>query len=240
MSANLQVAKVAELALGKIGAFTTNMLAPDPDDLARTIKWMDMVVAELAGNTECFWLHPATTTSPLTANIGQYTLSTLLGTSYPSDGILFPVAAYIRDSSGEDVEVDLISRDKYESIDNKATTGKPEFVYIDRLVNTSQIYLHPIPNDATYSLRLVFQTYAPNLTSGSPAGAGNVAARFSSEWNKWLVTATAAEIGDGPVRRLPTGEITGFRRDAGMSLNALIGYANREKTTSPKRTQAAF
>lgn len=109
MSANLQVAKVAELALGKIGAFTVNMLAPDPSEVMRSIEWLDIIVAELAGDNRCFWLTPATTVSVLSANVASYTLSTLLGVDYPADGILFPVAAYIRDSSGTDVEVDLIS-----------------------------------------------------------------------------------------------------------------------------------
>lgn len=240
MSANLKVSEVAELALGKIGAFTTNMLAANPDDLARTVKWIDMVVANLAGNNECFWLHPATTVSLLTANVAQYNLGTLLGTNYPTDGIQFPIAAYIQDSSGNDTEIDIVSREKYESIDDKTSTGVPEIVYIDRLVNASQAYFWPVPVDSTYSLRLVFQTFAPNLTGGSPSGAGNVAARFSAEWNMWLVTATAAEIGDGPVRRLPVSEIVEFRQSAGFMLNNLIGYANREKTTTPNRTQPAF
>lgn len=240
MSAALKVAKIAELALGKIGAFTVNMLAPYPDDMVRTVQWLDIIVAELAGDTRIFWLTPATTTSALTANVASYTLSALLATDYPADGIIFPIEAYIRDSSGNDSRIDIVSREKYESHEDKTTSGVPDEIYLDRLTSNQKVYFYPVPVDGTYSLRLVFQTFAPNLTSGSPEYGGNLAHGFSSEWNRWLIVSTAAAIGSGPVRRLPLGEIADMRQEAAVSLNTLISYANLQKTNTPRRTKGTM
>src|SRR5574340_1029074 len=93
MSGKLTVAAMATKALDMIGAYSVRMVAPDPEELRRAVEWMELMVAEDAGTERKFFLTPATTTSTLTADTASYTLSTLMGTSYPSTGILFPVAA---------------------------------------------------------------------------------------------------------------------------------------------------
>lgn len=237
MSAKFKVAEIAELALGKIGAFTVAMVAADPDEMVRTVKWMDIVVAELVGTNRAYWLTPQSVTAVLTAAVPTYTLSTLLGTSYPADGIQFPTQAFIVDAAGSSNEVELISRQAYERIDTKTDVGSPTKIYIDRLNDTQKISVYPVPSDGTLSLRLVFQTFATNLTEGTPEFGGNVRHGFSVEWQKWLITATAAEIGNGPVRRLPLQEVHDMKQDASISLLTLINYSNTQKTTTPKRTK---
>ena len=241
MSGRLKVSKIAELSLGKIGAFTVNQVSPDTDELYLTVQWLDIIVAALAGTRRCFWLTPATVTKALSANTTSYVLSTLLGTSYPTDGILFPTAAYIRDASSDDTEIELISRREYEALANKDATGEPTKAYIDRLADSQVIYLYPTPTTTDYSLRLTFQTYPPTLTGGTPENAGNRGHGFTADWQLWLITALAAEIGDGPVRRLPTQEVRDMRGAANDMLERLLTtYANTEKTTSPRRVKPAF
>lgn len=240
MSQKLRVVEIATKALELIGAFPSSMVAPDPDELRRTVEWMDMRVAELAGTQRMYFLTPATTTSTLTADTASYTLSTLMGTSYPSSGILFPVAAYLRDSNGTDIPIDIIVRSEYEEIEDKTLSGPPEKIYIDRLNASQQVYVWPVPTDATYSLRLVFQVYPTTMTGGSPSSAGNLAHGFAQEWQWYITNVLAATIGSGPVRRLPVNETDRFLRDAQVSLDRLTAYANTQKSSKGRRTKAGF
>lgn len=242
MSHGLKVVEIATKALEKIGAFTVNMVAPDPDELRRTVQWMDLVVSNAGGGQRMFVLTPSTTTSTLTAATSSYTLSTLLGTSYPDEGILFATAAHLRDSASVDSVLEIISREDYEDISNKTLSGVPKQIYIDRLSSATEqkVYIYPVPADSTYSLRLTFQSYPTDMLGGSAAGSGNVAHGFADEWQLWLITALAAQIGDGPVRRLPVAETDRLKNDAGLLLAQLTIYANTQKTTAPKRVRAAW
>lgn len=240
MSKLLTVAGIASAALGKIGAFTVAMVAPDPDELARAVEWLDLNVAQLAGTGKCHWLIPNTTTTALTADIASYTLSSFLGTDYPDDGILFPLNAYIRDSAGQDTPVQLITRQEYEAIASKTDPGAPDRIYIDRSTNSPTLYVYPVPSVGTYSLRLVFQTYAPDFQGGSPEGAGNVAHGLSAEWQKWMILQTAGDIGSGPVRVLPLAESDRMKLEAQDIYMRLMAYSNREHTTKAPTTEATL
>lgn len=237
MSRLLTVAGIAEASLQKIGAFTVSMVGADPDELGRAIEWMDLNVAELIGTGRALWLIPATTTTTLTADTASYDLANFLGTDYPADGIIFPAHAYIRDAAGQDTEIGIITRTKYEAIDKKDTGGIPNVIYIDRQNNQQQLSVYPVPTTADYSLRLVFQKYAANLLGGTPDGGGNIAHGFSAEWQRWLILQTAADIGSGPVRMLPVSETDRIKIDANTALTRLFAYSNRESETCPPVTE---
>lgn len=232
-----KAAKLAELSLGKVGAFSPNDPSADPFELERALYWMDMIVAELAGTKRCHWLIPVTVVRPLTALTATYSLATLLGADYPTDGVLFPVDAFLRDSAGGDRPVDIIRREQYDDIERKDSQGAPERIYIDRLNDQQNISIHPLPAVSGFSLGLVFQKYSPSVIAGSTVN-GNLSHGFSSEWQKYLVIATAAEIGDGPVRKIPASDVDRFRAQAAASLENLMTYSNREKPSEPRRTAA--
>lgn len=241
MSRLLPVAKIAEASLQRIGAFTISMVAPDPDELARAIFWMDLIVAELAGTGRAHWLIPATVTKALTATTASYNLANFLGTDYPTDGIIFPVRAYVRDAAGQDTPVDIVSREDYENFSAKDTAGPPACIYIDRQNNQQQLYVYPVPADSTLSLRLVFQKYAPDMNAGTPDSAGNIAHGFSAEWQRWLILQTAADIGSGPVRMIPPAESDRIKLEAQVAKEALFTSSNREiVTTAPVTASSLF
>lgn len=238
MSKLWKASGIAERALRKIGAMSINDTAADHEELSEALYWMDLAVAEFAGSERCQWLIPATLSKALSADTASYDLSDFLGTSNPTDGVLFPVSAWIRNSSGEDAEIQILRRTEYEAITDKDQSGEPCSIYIDRLNADQNLYVWPVPSDATYTLRLVCQTYAPNLLSGTPNEGGNVAHGFSAEWQRWLVLQTAADIGSGPVRRLPSQEVSDMRQQAEISRSRLLTYSNTEKPSQPRRTRA--
>jgi hypothetical protein len=238
MSKLWKASGICERSLRKIGAFSVNDNAADSGELAEALYWLDLAVAELAGTERCHWLIPQTLSIALTANTVSYDLSNSLGASHPTDGIIFPFEAWIRDSSGNDEPLEIIRRKEYEDINDKDATGEPTHIYIDRLNEDQNLFVYPVPTVSTYSIRLVCQTFAANLLDGTPHSRGNVSHGFSAEWQRWLILQNAADIGSGPVRRLPTPEINDMRQQAGEAKARLMAYSNREKTSQPRRTRA--
>lgn len=231
MSLILPSKEVCERALRKIGSFSINDVAADPEELAESLYWLDMLVAQFVGLRRVPWLVQATFSFALTANTASYDLETAIGASYPDDGIVSFLSAWIRDSSGLDDPIKLLRRAEYEAISDKDSSGTPDFVYIDRL-GTPTAYVNPVPANTGYSLRLVAQSYAPDLTKNS----GNNAHGFAAEWNMFLVLGTAALIGDGPVRKLPATEVDRIKVAAGTLEKKLVAYALPERV-GPRRTK---
>lgn len=232
MSAGFTVKQIAERALRKIGAYSINDSAADSIELEETLYWLDMLVGHFAETHRPFWLIPDTIAKTLTANQQTYTLSTLLGTANPADGVLYVTGVQLRDSSGNDEPLKMLSKAEWDEITDKDQTGTPAGVYIDRL-KTMTLKVVPVPTVSTYSILLDVQTYSPDLTKSN----GAVKHGFSNGWQLWQVLATAAQIGDGPVRKLPSGEVDRITAKAGGYLNELIGYANREMRDRDKRSR---
>ncbi len=234
MPSLLSASEICETALRKIGAFSINDTAADGEELKEAAKWLDLVVGEMTETERCTWLIEDTVTVSLVADQATYNLFDAMGASYPADGVMFITSSWITDGTNDD-DVELIRRTDLEEIVVKGATGKPELIYIDRLSDKNQqsFTVYPVPVDATHSLKFVFQRHAPDLRSD----VGKKAHGFHRGWQKWLVLATAAEIGDGPVRKIPSTEVDRIKRDAQMSFNKLQASQNRENV-APRRVQA--
>ena len=235
MSALLSAAVICERALRKIGAFSINDSGADGAELEEASFWLDMVVAELVGTERCTWLVEDTITVALTADTASYNLKTVIGTAaYPADGLVHVVSAWVTDGTNDNT-VKIYRRKEFEEIIKKTASGKPEYVYIDRLSDTAEqtIYLFPVPTVTTWSLKLVIQKGAPDLRE-VPAKTNH---GFHVAWQKWLVLATAAEIADGPVRALPDAKVDRIKRDARLCFNRLQSSQNRE-LQQPRRVKA--
>ncbi|HEC14945.1 MAG TPA: hypothetical protein ENI72_04220, partial [Rhodospirillales bacterium] len=133
MSLEFSAKKICEKALRKIGAFSINDSAADGDELNEALEALDLLVAEQAGSTTCFWLIPATVSIPLTGGTATYDLISVLGASAPTDGIQFPVYATLKTDGGNETPLSIVTRDEYEGISKKTAGGSPDRIWIDRL-----------------------------------------------------------------------------------------------------------
>lgn len=231
--------ELAESALRKIGAFSINDTAADPAELSEALRWLDLSVGELTSTFECWWLIEETISFDLTADTVSYVLYSVAGNAYPSAGIQFVKSAWLRDSSGKDRELRMMSREEYEAIEDKDASGTPSAIYFDRLRNHTErnVFVHPVPTTADYSVRIVVQNYAQDQMGRGSSGSGRLDHGWPTEWQRFLIYMTAAEVGDGPVRRLPMNEIASYRAIAAGAKAALEPYANRE-TRGVRRTEA--
>lgn len=237
----LSAAKLAELALQRIGAFSVNDSAADPVHLGRALEWMDLTVQEFAGTTKCFWLISRQIEIPLDAATITYDLQDAMGDQLPPGNVIFPISATLRHPNEggrfSETPVEIIDWEKYEAIAQKDATGVPCAIFIDRVRPRMTMYVvEPAATDSTYTLLLTVQQYAPDLTRN----AGDTDHQMRAEFQLWAVLATAAHIGKGPVKRLSLQTSNDIAQEAGTLRARLTAYANREQPMrgQPERTEA--
>lgn len=230
----LSATELCERVLRKIRAFAINDDGADEDHMEETLKWLDIIVAEVTGNRRCYWLSPATVTFDWPGLERSVNLADQMGADYPPTGIQFPVRAWVVDAATglRQREIELCRRRKYEDKTNLDTGGMPEILLIDRLVTNQLAYVWPVPaEDDLWQIALEFQAYSRSvLGEGGATDAGDVPHGFSQEWQLYLITRLAAEVGDGPVMRCDKTDVRDWREQADKLLVNLI-YANREKTS---------
>lgn len=218
--------EIATKALKHIGAFGVNDLQPDAVQLARALEAFDALVQEYVGTNEAWWLRPGEVGLSLTAAQASYDLMTALGASYPVDWIEHPVGAVLVDPNGNRTPLTIVRRDAYYGLPRLDTAGIPECVYLDRLVPHLTLYTHPVIAVADYTIRLSFQTYAPN----------SVDERIGAErhglppaWERWGSLATAYDISGGSVMNIPIVERQMLKADLREARAALDARNNRER-----------
>jgi len=235
MAKRFNAKEIGERALRKIGAYSINDAEADPEELQETLYWMDMNLAHICGTEAAFWLRPATISKALTADTGSYVLETLLGTDYPSDGIVSVPGVWITTGSDDD-PLEQLRRVDYENIQNKAATGRPEYFYIDRLASDDEqkVYFYPVPSSG-YTAKFLVQTYSPDLTKRPFAEQHGLytAAQL------WLTLSTAFLISDGPVRRLEAGRMDRIEKQAMQAFKDLKAYGSvNTEQVRDRRVQA--
>lgn len=230
MSRIFSAREICENALRVIGSLSVNDTAAPKHELDIALRWLDIELAELAGVEEVLWLVPDTLEVPLTATVASYDLDGTLGSDAPADGIQFPKSAKLDHGSGDETDLTIITRREYEDIDNKAQSGTPEKIYIDRLADP-KMFIWPVIGVAGFKVRLLVQTFGPTIK-----GNGQMATSLRASWNKWAINQTAAAIGNGPVRKLPRSEVSDLNVLAERSRRRLLAFENREHTNTPRRT----
>jgi hypothetical protein len=233
--ASLFTAKgIVEQALRKIGAYAINDTAPDDEHVRIGLEGLDLIMAEQAGSTRCWWLVHADVSVALdTADQRTYDLTGAVAAVTDGDAFQFPVSAALVDEAGDRTPLRLLRADEYDAVTDKAESGSPCAVYIDRLAGEMHVY--PVPSVATYSVALTVQTESAaliqdNRVTGVQASDARHGLRAS--WQMWAVYRLAAWLGDGTIRRCSPNEVAGFLKLAEWSERRLLAFENREHDDS--------
>lgn len=226
----LTAAQIAEGALRRAGSLSPRDQV-DPDELDIALRHLDLIVGELAGTMTCFWLVPGEFTFSLTAGTQSYNLLTTLGSAYPDEGLQFPLSAYLRypaDSDGvtRKVPIEIVRRRAFLDHEQGAQEGTPTEVYIDRR-DPPTLSTWPVINLTGYSIVLHYQTYSGDLTETG----GNRPHGLPAAWQRWAELATAADIADGPIGRLPGPRVQMLIQRAAEAKRELKAFNNREHST---------
>lgn len=227
--------EICERALRKINAFPITDTAADPEHLNEALYWLDMVLAELSGHARLWWWLTGTLSFALAASTQSYALKATLGSGYPAEGLLYPVECWYEDAAGNRTPLKIVRRDTFEERVKAGQTGDPAMVWIDRLGEPT-LWVWPVPAATGKTLKLVYQTLSPQVAVQQPAGRpaqGNAPIDFPATWNLWAVTRLSAELGDGPIRSLPSSRIEAWRGQAERTKQMLLAFDNREHETEP-------
>jgi len=238
MSQQRTAKQICERALRAIGAFPVTESAADGEQLREAMDWLDILMAEKGGTGRLFSLVPNTLPIPIVNGTTDYNLNTALGADLPVDRIQFPVKAWLEDAQSNRSPVEIANRDRFESIFNATATGPVTMIYIDRLAPSPTLRIFPTPaatDSNSYTLKLVVQTYAPNVSPGGVTGtqpSASILTNFHQAWQRWLIFQLASDLGSGSIHKLPQASINNFDLKARTSLAALEAFENREHQTS--------
>lgn len=233
--------EIAERALRMIGAFSINDSAPQPEEVAESLYWLDMLIGHVAGTSRRFWLLKDELRIPLQAAVSTYTLSVELAQQI-TRGVQFPTAAMLEDTStGRRTPLPIVSQQRFREIVEPGRLGTPCEIFIERL-NDPKLFTWPVPqaNDVGKTIILTVQTFNDSVkpkgvTGGS--GLGNEVPGLKAAWNLWVVVALATLIGNGPVRKLPIETIRQNGQMAAGLLDQLESFENREHDNVPQHVQ---
>jgi hypothetical protein len=226
----LTVTEICERALRKIGAYSINDTGADPVDLEEARAWLDMLVGHVSSRKRTWWLVPSTASVTLVADTASYVLiDELTG----SPDVQHVVGVWlVNTSSGDREPLDILRRQAFEDL-NADDTGTPCKVWIDRS-RAPTLHVWPTPTTPiSHRLDVVWQKFSAD-TRALDATARVTDMRES--WNLYLVTALAAEIGAGPVRRLPQDEVKEARARAQELLGDLEAFDEGESPGEFRRT----
>jgi hypothetical protein len=222
---------ICELALQQIGAIPITESAAQGPELDQAIQWLDLLVAHHVAVNRVLHLVPSTIEIPIAADTKDYEITNTAAADEPNNGIQFPIQASLRDPSGNDTPIDIVSRSQYEEIADKNTSGIPDRIYINRLDQPKMSVYPVLGTGATgYSIQLVVQAFSKDLTISRGA---QVAHEMRTAWQLWMVLALAIRLGSGPVRKLPKSEIDDLKIEATEMLKDLLLNENREHTGYP-------
>lgn len=257
MSALFSVEQLCERALRKIGAMAIRSSGARPEEIEEARWWLDMVVGHEASRQRTWWLVPASATFNLTAdNAGPYDLAAMLGSAQAPDGLQFIIQVVLFDAvSGMDIaDLPLQRRQEWETrvlgpmntpdplvtarlLDTNIIpvpsdpSGTPQVCYVDRQ-QQPKISFYPAPDaQRTYGVRVIFQSFASDFTKNAPI---DKTYKLRTSMNLWLVSALAAQIGNGPVRKLPADEVKDMKQEAQQLRNDLEAYEFHEQASEPR------
>jgi hypothetical protein len=231
MARILEIREICERALRKIGAFSIRDSGADAAELDEARLWLDMVMGHLASRRRAWWLVPATAPVPLVAGQASYTLAAGAGLPAGDPMASAVSAAAVQLADGQRDDVQIARRWEWEARDVTRTGGAPLMIYIDR-TPAPQMLVWPTPTEpVTHRLEIVFQRVSPNLTTGTPT---ERTLQFREAWNLYIVTALAAQIGDGPVRKLPGDEVRAMQMQAERLLFDLEAFDAHEQASEPR------
>lgn len=229
MARLLEVREICERALRKIGSYSIRHSGADAAEVQEARFWFDMLMGHLAARRRTWWLVPETAAVSLTIDQAAYSLTSVLPDGDALSSVISVTAVATEDGRREPVSI--WRRWEWEERDAVRTGGQPLAVYIERLPE-AQMHVWPTPADPiAYDLEVVFQRVTPDLVSGAIT---ERVLKFREAWNLYMVVALAAQIGNGPVRKLPADEVRDMQAEAERLLFDLEAFDAHEQAGEPR------
>jgi hypothetical protein len=230
MARILEIREICERALRRIGTYSIRDSGADAAELEEARLWLDMVMGHLAARQRTWWLTPETAQVPMTVGVADYPLASALPAGDPLSATIMVKAVDLASAQRDDVH--LARRWEWEArTEVQPDSGRQWMVYVDR-TPSPVLRIYPTPVDPlTHRLEVVFQRVSPDLTTGPVT---EKVLKFRQAWNLYIVTALAAQIGNGPVRKMPADEVREMQSQAKDLLFDLECFDSHEQAGEPR------
>jgi hypothetical protein len=159
---NLTQDQIVTEALRDIGVMQEVDTAPKAEALQIGRRRLGMILKNLQVRGIFLWAQE-TFTVPLVAGTSTYALD---------EKYIGVQRVYLRDSSNNDFDVKLITRDDYEAISDKTNDSRPTHAVVtvaldaDTGLSGLSLTVWPVPNDATDSIRVVADRKLKDFDTG--------------------------------------------------------------------------
>ena len=183
--------QIISLALRKLGVLELGD-TPDPATIANASISLNMMIKQWSTEGIKLWTTDEYTL-PLVASQTSYTIGPS-GANLTADRPLKLIQAWLRNTSvtpNVDTPLTILSKQEYNWLGSKATTGQANSIYLfpTTTYSTLYVYLTPTSTVATnYSLRFVARSLISDLTN--PGDTPD----FPSEWMQSLVWGLADQL----------------------------------------------
>lgn len=226
----MNAASIAADALRQIGAFPPTQSSANPHELRVAVSALSDLVAHLYGTEEVPWLREYVAVE-LVADTATYDLAAVTSDASGCDPSIiehWDRAWLIEETSGVTTQrrthFPLLYEPEWQARCSQGQTGRPEIGWISRRL-TPILHVYPVPTDSdVFTVEIDAQREPRRLSAKN----GEVRVPLPISWRKYLVTALAADIGDGAVRKLEEGRLGRLQRDAAQAESKLLGYSRLE------------
>jgi len=170
-------------SMRKIGVLTKNQ-SPSADEASDGLEMLNDLIASLSNDSLIIYSRTVENFT-LSAGTASYTIGT--GATFNTARPIRIVAAYVR-SGGIDYSLDIVSDERYATIQLKSTQGSyPEHLNYTNAYPTGTINLYPAPSAAD-TLYLVSEKELSSLTL-------NGTVNLPPGWKRMLIYNLAIEMG---------------------------------------------
>jgi hypothetical protein len=151
-------------ALRLTGAFGDQDVIP-PSDIQNCAQALNILAKELALDGLPLWC-VQDISFPTVIGQAAYNLSTIAGMTLPQRIL----DAYIRDQTGNDVTLTIVSRYDYDTLGQKAQQSVPNQCWYDPQIGAGILTLYDVPADNTHMIHVVIQRQIQdfNLATDTP------------------------------------------------------------------------
>jgi len=206
-------------ALRKIGVVAQGEL-PTADQTTEAAFALNLLVKAWEADGMPLWAL-RTTPIPLTANKKDYTIG--IGKDVVTDKPLKVLQAWNRSTGNVDIPMRLLTKQEYNILGNKSTTGKPIQLYYEPSANYGTVFLFPTPAAADVLESTIYIVYQRpyedfNISTDTPD--------FPQEWYDAILYGLAVRL--APEYGVPIDQRQVLGREAADIKAAAMSFGTEE------------
>jgi len=230
MSRLLSCNALVDHALREIGSFSSYDVSADATEHEIGLQRLDMLLAELAGTENLWFLHPTRQTVDIPVSEESFTLFGLLD---PPIQFFEDTRLIVPEATDNERPLELVRRLEYDEIRKKNESGDPRWVYIERS-ESPKAFIWPVASRTGLQMVIDGQSYAATALDNL----GKNAHGFPAAWQRCLIKKLAADLGSGPVKTIPADERQQKASEGEAALQKLMTRNQRENIQRQRFTQA--